>query len=89
MIVEINKIKYEVCEGEFEKIQHNEYNNLLILKNVSQYERIISLLTTIGKELNISNCLFYNVDHGGFIPLQCSKYFTPFYISNADLTTQK
>jgi len=88
MIIEVNKIKYEVCEGEFEKIQHNEYNNLVILKNVSQYERIISLLTTIGKELNISNCLFYNVNHGGFIPLQCSKYFKKIFITSTSETNK-
>uniref|UniRef100_A0A6C0KWN6 Glycosyltransferase 2-like domain-containing protein n=1 Tax=viral metagenome TaxID=1070528 RepID=A0A6C0KWN6_9ZZZZ len=80
MVVEINKVQYNVCNDEFEKIPHTEYNNLIILKDVGLYERIISLIKNIGENVGINDCVFYNVTHGGFIPLNCSENFANIYI---------
>ena len=38
----INKKPYYVCEDEFNKIDHKEYQNLRILNNVGKYEKLIS-----------------------------------------------
>jgi len=80
MVVEINKVQYNVCNDEFEKIPHTEYNNLIILKDVGLYERIISLITNIGESIGVNDCVFYDVTHGGFIPLNCSDNFANIYI---------
>jgi predicted O-methyltransferase YrrM/tetratricopeptide (TPR) repeat protein len=84
MQIEINKTFYQVSDGEFEKIPHSEYNNLVILKKVGFYERIISLLTTISKSFEISNCIFYGVTHGGYLPLTCSQNFENIYITKTN-----
>jgi tetratricopeptide (TPR) repeat protein len=72
MIVKINKINYEACDEEFEIITPiPEYCNLIIRKNVSEYERIISLINECEKF--IENLIIINTTHGGFIPINCSK----------------
>lgn len=82
MQIEINKILYQVSDGEFKRIPHNEYNNLIILEKVGFFERIISLLKTIGEELNIKNLICSDVNHGGFVPLNCCEHFENIYITN-------
>jgi predicted O-methyltransferase YrrM len=83
MIIDINKSQYNVLEDEFKKIEHKEFNNLTILENVGFYERIISLLSSIS-EIGIKECMFYNITHGGFIPIQCITLFYKLYIVNSN-----
>jgi len=84
MLVEINKKQYQVCEGEFEKIPHKEYNNLVIRDKVGFYERIISLLTSIGQSICIKRALFYGITHGGYLPLNCSQNFEKVFITKTE-----
>lgn len=84
MKININKREYHVEENEFNKITHNEFSNLVIRDKVGLFERIISLINELSNCLNIKNALFYNVSHGGFIPINCSQQFENIYLSNTD-----
>jgi hypothetical protein len=84
MKININKRDYFTQENEFNKITHNEFSNLVIRDKVGLFERIISLLTELSNCLNIKNALFYNVSHGGFIPINCSSQFENIYLINTD-----
>jgi len=84
MLVEINKKQYQVCEGEFEKIPHKEYNNLVIIDKVGFYENIISLLTSIGQSICIKHAIFYGITHGGYLPLNCSQNFEKVFITKTE-----
>ena len=74
MLLKINGIDYNVNDGEFAKIPHDQYQNLVIREGVGKFERIISLINEIG-HLNIENLIVYNTTHGGFIPINCSPNF--------------
>jgi predicted O-methyltransferase YrrM len=80
MIIDINKKQYHVLTNEFNKVIHNEYNNLIIREGLGLQERIISLLTELSKALDIETGLFVNPSHGGFIPINCSSQFKNVYI---------
>jgi hypothetical protein len=82
MIIDINKQSYNVKSNEFNKIIHNEYNNLTIRDSVGSQERIISLLNELSKSLNIDNGIFINPSHGAFVPINCSNVFKQVYIVN-------
>lgn len=84
MKININKRDYHVEENEFSKITHNEFSNLVIRDKVGLFERIISLINELSNCLNIKNALFYNVSHGGFIPINCSQQFENIYLINTD-----
>ena len=71
LIKKINNINYFVNNDEFNIIHHNEYTNLKIIDKLGYFETIISFINKISHEHNL---FFYNVTHGGFIPLNCSKY---------------
>jgi hypothetical protein len=45
-------------------------------------ERLISLLNELSETLLVKECIFYNVTHGGFIPIQCSRQFDKIYLLN-------
>jgi len=74
MLLEINKKKYQVNDDEFTKKHVQEFCNLKILNDVGLFERLISLLFEL-KNCNLHNLIFFNTTHGGFIPIECSKYF--------------
>jgi len=78
----INKKKYSVNNDEFNKIPHEEYNNLRILDKLGEFERIASLLGELGEELKIPTCHFTNPTHGGFLPIQCSDTFEKIYLTD-------
>ena len=80
MLVDINKKQYNVGPNEFNTVIHNEYNNLIIKADLGYFERIISLLTELSKTLNISQGLFYNQTHGGFIPIHCAAQFESIFV---------
>jgi hypothetical protein len=81
----INKFEYKVERDEFNRIIHSEFNNLHILENLGLYEILISLI----RELKLiyyttPDISFYNVTHGGFIPINCADIFENVFIINSD-----
>ena len=83
MLVDINKKTYNVCEGEFNIMPHEEYNNLIIRNNVGFYERIASLLNELIMN-NIENLVIVSGTHGGFLPIECSTYFKNVFLYLTD-----
>jgi hypothetical protein len=51
----VYKKQYHVLDDEFIKVPHDEYNNLIILKDLGAKERIISLINEIQSIFNINN----------------------------------
>ena len=81
MLLRINGIDYIVNDGEFAKIPHDQYQNLVIRESVGKFERIISLINEIG-HLNVENLIVHNTTHGGFIPINCSPNFQKVFALN-------
>ena len=77
MMKKINNINYFVNDDEFNIIPHNEYSNLKIIDKLGYFETIISFINKISCKHNL---FFYNTTHGGFIPLNCSKYYNHIFI---------
>lgn len=88
--IEINKKKYQVNVNEFIKVEANpKYNNLILRKNVGYYERICSLLVEL-KKVNLDDILVcISPTHGGFLPIECSKYFKKIYIYECSIDNKK
>ena len=91
MLVDLNKRKYNVQINEFNIIPHNEYNNLQIREKVGQFDRIVSLLQELSKvkiqeekEEEMKQCIFYDVTHGGYIPINCASTFDTIHLINKD-----
>ena len=84
MIIDINGKNYKVNTNEFNKITHNEFNNLLLREKCGLYERIVSLLVELSKRLCITQSLFLKQTHGGFIPINCSSQFVNIYVTAKD-----
>lgn len=86
MEIEINKKKYIVNTDEFNYVKSNEFYNLKILKNLSEYERLSNFLNELMYSLdNKNNNLFIvNSNHGGYIPIQCSSAFSYVYLLNTE-----
>ena len=92
MLVELNNRKYNIQSNEFNVITHNEYNNLQIRENVGLFDRIVSLLqelskVKIGNEIQDKDkekkqCIFYDVTHGGYIPINCASTFDTIHLIN-------
>ena len=93
MLVELNKCKYNIQSNEFNVITHNEYNNLQIRENVGLFDRIVSLLQELSKvktEIDkqekdkevTKQCIFYDVTHGGYIPINCASTFDTIHLIN-------
>jgi len=86
--VEISKKNYYVNGNEFNVVTHALYNNLKILYNVGEFERIISLITELSK-MNLTECICYNSTHGGFIPINCSNSFQTVYILDTKIENRE
>lgn len=72
MIVNIDKKNYHVKETEFTlKSKIEEYENLIILNDVTYFEILFGLITDLCKDLNINDFLHINPTHGGFF---CANY---------------
>lgn len=72
----INKKNYRVKPNEFMKINHYEYNNLSILKDLGEYERIVSLFYQIFLLLEFKpNAIFTGISHGGYTVLESLDFF--------------
>jgi hypothetical protein len=81
MIVQLNKSDYQVNSDEFKLIDHKEYCNLSIRDDLGKLERLNSLLIEIS-EIGFDNIIFLNPTHGGFMPINVSKYYKNIYLSN-------
>jgi len=80
MNVELNKEIYQVNSNEFNKIIHNEYNNLIIRDKLAFYERITSLLKDLSPLA--SRCLFFSQSHGGYLGIQVARHYDKVYFLN-------
>jgi tetratricopeptide (TPR) repeat protein len=78
--VKINNFEYQVNNNEFEIQPHRSFTNLKIRKHVGKLERIISILKECATSLNVTNLVLYNMNCGGFIPLQCSSFFEKIFL---------
>ena len=78
----INEESFIVNVDEYTKIDHLEFNCLTILEKLGYHERIISLLNDLSQLFLNKNILFYNISHGGHIPIKCSDYFNKVFIEN-------
>jgi len=74
MLVKLNGKEYAVNTNEFEHLPHERYTNLLIRKDISELERIVSLINELSS-LNITNLIFYNTTKGGYLPINCSSHY--------------
>jgi len=81
-VVEVDRVKYKVNDGEFKKVPHDAYNNLNILDKLGHFERVISLLNELSTGTNVTNGLFCNPTHGGFVPLSCSAAFKFVFVTS-------
>ena len=78
--VKINDFDYQVNNNEFEIKPHRSFSNLKIRKDVGNLERIISIFKECATSLNLTNLVVYNMNCGGFIPLQCSSFFEKIFL---------
>lgn len=82
-VVKIDKKEYVVSLNEYKNKPHIEYNNLEILENLGNHERIVSLINELSKILEKDqkkNLIYYGISHGGYIPINTSKYYDSIYI---------
>jgi predicted O-methyltransferase YrrM/tetratricopeptide (TPR) repeat protein len=77
--VEIEKKTYVVNNDEFNRLDIDKFSNVNILFKLSFYERVVSLIDDISKQLDIKSCLVVNPTHGGFVPIACSPNFANVY----------
>ena len=80
--VEIEKCAYVVNDDEFNRWSIDKFSNVNVLLNLSLYERIVSLINDISKDLGMDNCVIVNPTHGGFVPIACSPNFKNVYTAN-------
>ena len=78
MKIEINKQEFVVNDNEFTIFESNEFCNLKILTNLSEYERLSYFLNNLSNSSN--NLYITNVTHGGYIPIECSTSFNNIYL---------
>lgn len=81
MLVDINKVSYQVNGDEFSLVPQVEYNNLIVLDNLSIMERICGLL---GELCLIQNdaLIVHNPTHGGYIPIMVANKYKTVYLIN-------
>ena len=82
MEVQINGNLYRICENEYTKIIHNEYNNLKLFNDINIHERIIGLIQKCIEVYSLQKPDFisFNTRYGGFIPINLSKDFNQIYL---------
>ena len=74
MLVKLNGKEYQVNNNEFEHKPNESYSNLLIRKDIGYLERVVSLISELSS-LSIKNLIIYNNNKGGYLPINCSKYY--------------
>lgn len=69
MEIKINNKIYQILPTEYQKINHIEYTNLKLYKELGHHERIIGLLNRLNNVILSPIFLFFDTTHGGFIPI--------------------
>jgi len=87
MQVKLNNKVYHVKDTEFLQLPHNEYNNLIIRDNLGYLERIIGLIKDLHA-IGYNDCILYNQDHGGFVPINCSNTFDSIFLLKTEEISQ-
>ena len=82
--VNINFEPFVVADNEYSQKYHDEFNNLNILEHLGEHERIISLLNELSNLFVEKTIYFYDITHGGYIPIKCSDNFDKLIIENSD-----
>ena len=79
----INSEIFMVNEDEYNINYIEEFCNLNILKNLGEHERIVSLLNQMSYLFNTQKSIsFYNITHGGYIPIKCADFYHKIFIKN-------
>ena len=73
--ITVNSEPFNVNENEYLQKYNEEFNNLNILENLGVHERLISLLNEVSSLIKDPSICFYNITHGGYIPIKCSEKF--------------
>lgn len=84
-VVTLNKNDYVVSFNEYNQIPHLQYNNLKIIENFGNHERIVSLINEISnifKQNEDRFCICFGLSHGGYIPINVSNNYNNVYIHN-------
>lgn len=82
-IVTLNKKDYVVSHDEYNKIHHEEYNNLNIIEKLGEHERLVSLINEISFIFNSYDNKYvvcFGLSHGGYIPLNISNKYNSVYV---------
>ena len=80
MLVKLNNQEFKVNKDEFNEVYHDKFNNLHIIPELGEQERIVSLLSELGKIINNKSIVIYGSTHGGYIPVKCSESFDRVYV---------
>ena len=81
-VVKIDNVEYNVKFDEFIKIEHKEYNNLLILSDVRYVEKVVGLLRDVRENIfkeSVCKLTIPNEDYdkyGSYIAKNLEKYFS-------------
>lgn len=86
MIINIEKLNYNIKNNEFKKIEHKKYNYLKLYNEIGIFEKIIGLIKKVKECFNEDvNFISYDTTHGGFIPINLIKEFITIYICQYDM----
>ena len=86
MIINIEKLNYNVNNDEFQKIEHKKYNYLKLYNEIGIFERIIGLIKKVKECFNEDvKFISYDTKHGGFIPINLIQEFITIYICQYDV----
>ena len=80
----IDKETFIVLETEFNKVPHQEFNNLNILESLGLFERLVSLINKL--KYDDTNLICLEISHGGFVPIKACSNYRNVYILNKDET---
>ena len=86
MLTKLNGKEYLVNSDEFEVRKHDTYFNLLIRKDIGELERLTSLINELSIVIKINTFLIYNTKHGGYLPINCAKYFENIILFETQMT---
>lgn len=89
-LILIDNKQYKINNDEYKKLNHSEYSNLKLYDDIGLHERLISLIKKFknvffncdkncDKKINL---IYFNVTHGGFIPINLSYCFDTIYLIN-------
>jgi len=80
-VLQIDKKDYIVSLDEYNDLPHEEYNNLKIIDNLGNHERLVGLINEISNIFdNNKSVLFIGLTHGGYMPINVSKKYNKVYI---------